>query len=278
MNSCYRISRYELSAGDARTFHPGRRYLLLFVVDGSCRLSANGKKWLCRSPDMFLLKPGQTQTFDTATPKSSCALLCIAVPPETLSALSDQTCDLAEAFRFAPFGTSVIRADASSSMLIQNIAAKLGHIEEESPAFGARLYEKSLLTTVFVLFLRACVRSDQVYQARQKKGLMIDDVFEYISRHLTDDLSLKTLEKEFFVSGEHISREFKKSTGITLHSYITHARIDLSKKYLLQGISVRDVCQLCGFCSYNHFFKAFKKVCGMTPMAYQKSCDHAAEG
>ncbi len=43
MNSCYRISRYELSAGDARTFHPGRRYLLLFVVDGSCRLSANGK-------------------------------------------------------------------------------------------------------------------------------------------------------------------------------------------------------------------------------------------
>ena len=68
MNSCYRISRYELSAGDARTFHPGRRYLLLFVVDGSCRLSANGKKWLCRSPDMFLLKPGQTQTFDVTIP------------------------------------------------------------------------------------------------------------------------------------------------------------------------------------------------------------------
>ena len=99
---------------------------------------------------------------------------------------------------------------------------------------------------------------------------MIDDVFEYISQHLTDDLSLETLEKEFFVSKEHISREFKKSTGLTLHSYIMHSRIDLSKKYLLQGRAVRDVCQLCGFCSYNHFFKAFKKECGMTPMAYIK--------
>lgn len=59
--------------------------------------------------------------------------------------------------------------------------------------------------------------------------MIIDDVFQYISHHLTEDLSLKTLEREFFVSGEHISREFKKSTGITLHSYITRSRIDLSK-------------------------------------------------
>ncbi len=98
--------------------------------------------------------------------------------------------------------------------------------------------------------------------------LIIDNVFEYISQHLTEDLSLDALEKAFFVSGEHISREFKKSTGMTLHAYITRSRIDLSKRYILQGISVRDVCQLCGFSSYNHFFKIFKKECGMTPMAY----------
>ena len=136
--------------------------------------------------------------------------------------------------------------------------------------FGTELYEKSLFTTFLVLFLRTCIQSDQVHQFHQKNMLMIDDVFEYISQHLTQDLSLKRLEEEFFISGEHISREFKKSTGITLHSYITRSRIDLSKKYLLQGIPVRDVCQLCGFSSYNHFFKVFKKECGITPMMYYK--------
>lgn len=100
---------------------------------------------------------------------------------------------------------------------------------------------------------------------------MLDDVFRYISHHLTEDLSLKALEKEFFVSGEHISREFKKRTGITLHSYIIHSRIDLAKKYILQGIPVRDIYHRCGFGSYNHFFKVFKKECGMTPMKYYQT-------
>lgn len=270
MQNLYRITRYELNPDSQHTFRPGSRYQILFVTQGSCQLFANGKKCLCRSPDMLLLKPGQAQALYAASQKSSCFLLCISIPVESLAALSDSTCDLVQKFQFAPYDTTVIHAEAKSSMLIQNIIIKLDTLDEEEITLGLELYEKSLFTTFLVLFLRTCVQNDRVHQSRQKKVLMIDDVFEYISRHLTDDLSLNTLEKEFFVSKEHISREFKKNTGLTLHSYIMRSRIDLSKKYLLQGKSVRDVCQLCGFCSYNHFFKAFKKECGMTPMAFIK--------
>ncbi len=267
MQNLYRITKCELNADNPRTFRTGSRYQILFVIQGSCQLLADGKKCLCRSPDMLLLKPGQTQELYAAS-ISTCSLLCISIPVESLAALSDHTCDLVQKFEFAPYDTTVIHAEAKSSMLIQNILTKLDTLDEEEINLGIKLYEKSLFTTFLVLFLRACVQSDRVHQSHQRKVLIIDDVFEYISQHLTDDLSLKTLEKEFFVSKEHISREFKKSTGITLHSYIMRSRIDLSKKYLLQGRPVRDVCQLCGFCSYNHFFKAFKKECGMTPMAY----------
>lgn len=270
MQTLYRITKSELNTDKQRTFRSGCRYQILFVMQGSCQLSANGKKWLCRSPDMLLLKPGQTQTLYAAAPKSACSLLCISIPVESLAALSDQTCDLAQKFQFAPYDTTVIHAEAKPSMMIQNILTKLDTLDEEDITLGIELYEKSLFTTFLVLFLRTCVQSDHVHQFHQKKVLMIDDVFEYISQHLTDDLSLETLEKEFFVSKEHISREFKKNTGLTLHSYIMHSRIDLSKKFLLQGKTVRDVCQMCGFCSYNHFFKAFKKECGMTPMDYIK--------
>lgn len=267
MENLYRITKCELSADTPRTFRTGSRYQILFIIQGNCQLLANGKKCLCYSPDMLLLKPGQTQEIYAAS-NSPCFLKCISIPVESLTALSDQTCDLVQKFEFAPYDTTVIHAEAKSSMLIQNILTKLDTLDEEEITLGRKLYEKSLFTTFLVLFLRACVQSDCVHQSHQRKVLIIDDVFEYISQHLTDDLSLKTLEKEFFVSKEHISREFKKSTGITLHSYIMRSRIDLSKKYLLQGRPVRDVCQLCGFCSYNHFFKAFKKECGMTPMAY----------
>ena len=37
---------------------------------------------------------------------------------------------------------------------------------------------------------------------------MLDEVFLFIQAHLTEELTLERLEKEFFVSREHIAREF----------------------------------------------------------------------
>lgn len=274
MKALYQIATYYLAAGDSHIFRTGNRYQILLVTQGACRFRRESKWQPCHSTDMILLKPGQTQTVETLTQNVSCTLLCVRVSTESLAQLSDPTCSLTEKFDFAPYRISVVHAEINSFMQLRNIIAKLDTLRNENIALGLELYEKSLFTTFLILFLRTCVQGDQTYQAHQKKILVIDDVFQYISRHLTEDLSLKVLEDAFFISGEHLSREFKKRTGIPLHAYITRSRLDLSKKYLLQGIAVRDVCQLCGFGSYNHFFKAFKKEYGMTPRAYyQKMCD-----
>ncbi len=262
----YKATNYYLNAGTAYTFRSGHKFQILFFTHGNCTFQVNEREWFCMSPDMVLLKP--QQSFPAMAHKTYCTVLGVSVSADTLAALSDDTCDLVQKFQFAPYPVTVIQAEVKASMLLRNIITKLDKIKEEGIALGAQLYEKSLFTAFLVIFIRACVQSDRVYQTHQKKMLIIDNVFEYISQHLTEDLSLDALEKAFFVSGEHISREFKKSTGMTLHAYITRSRIDLSKRYILQGISVRDVCQLCGFSSYNHFFKIFKKECGMTPMAY----------
>ncbi len=273
MKKLFNIVKYNLDTGSSHMFHSGPHYQIVFVIHGMCRFLENIQQ-LCRPSDIIFLKPGQTQEIVSVSQKSNCRLLGITIPEESLVMLSDPTCDLAANFRFAPYNTAVIPGEMKSTMLLRNMITKLDTLKDEDMKPGIELYEKSLFTTFLVLFLRTCIQSDQMYQFHQKKMLMIDDVFEYISQHLTEDLSLKKLEEVFFISGEHISREFKKSTGVTLHSYITRARIDLSKKYLLQDLSVRDVCQLCGFSSYNHFFKMFKKECGMTPMEYyQKTCE-----
>ena len=82
-------------------------------------------------------------------------------------------------------------------MLMQNLLARLESLAEEETELGTKLYEKSLFTAFLIIFLRTCVQSDQVYQLHQKKMLIIDDVFAYISQHLTEDLSLSTLEQEY---------------------------------------------------------------------------------
>ncbi len=269
MPNLFKIKQYNLNPGTRRTFRSGSRYHIIFVLRGTCQFLETGYSSCCPS-DIIFLKPGQIREILVSSQKTACRLLCLAVSEESLAALSDATCNLAENFRFAPYDTAVIPGEMRSSVLLRNMVVKLDALKDEEIKLGTELYEKSLFTTFLALFLRTCIQSDQVHQFHQKKMLILDDVFEYISQHLTEDLSLNRLEEEFFVSGEHISREFKKSAGLTLHSYITRARIDLSKKYLLQGLSVRDVCQMCGFSSYNHFFKMFKKECGMTPGEYYR--------
>ena len=98
----------------------------------------------------------------------------------------------------------------------------------------------------------------------------MDDIFIYIREHLTEDISLERLENEFYISRYHIVREFKKLTGETPHSYIVKSRLDLCRHYIEQGKSIREVYALGGFGGYNHFFRAFKKEYGVTPMQYYK--------
>lgn len=271
----YRISQHKLKENSQHMFRSGNHYLILLLMQGSFHLLLNGKEHFCLSSDMLLLKPKQTHTINASG--SSCTIFSVSVPIKSLVLLSDNTCDLCQKFQFSPYETAIIHAEIEASMLIKHIASKLYTLKDEKLRLGIELFEKSLFTTLLILFLRACVQSDQVHQLHQKQELMLDDVFQYISHHLTEDLSLKALEKEFFVSGEHISREFKKRTGITLHSYIIHSRIDLAKKYILQGIPVHDVYHRCGFGGYNHFFKVFKKECGITPMKYYDTFSKLSE-
>lgn len=126
----------------------------------------------------------------------------------------------------------------------------------------------SLLTMILVLALRSSVQEDVQIKTNKKKHVVMDDIFIYIREHLTEDISLERLENEFYVSRYHIVREFKKMTGETPHSYIVKSRLDLCRHYIEQGKSIREVYALGGFGGYNHFFRAFKKEYGVTPMQY----------
>jgi len=91
-------------------------------------------------------------------------------------------------------------------------------------------------------------------------------------------MTLERLEKEFFVSREHIAREFKRQTGQTVHRYIVKARLDRCCTLIEQGLPITEVYKTSGFGGYNHFFRAFKKEYGMTPKEYFHTTRQDARG
>ena len=192
----------------------------------------------------------------------------LAINSELLNILSDEEVNLVKSFNTVPFECSVVNANTETTMLIKNILKKLLRSKEDKNEFADSIYIKSMLSIVVVLILRSCIYAEPKQKIKRNTHFLIDDIFAYINNHITEEISLDRLEKEFYVSKFHISREFKKLTGTTLHQYIIKTKLDLCKNLIEEGKSITDIAQICNLGSYNNLFRVFKKEFGITPKEY----------
>ena len=227
--------------------------------------------WHCGPNDLILIKPKETIQIQSRNSQHAAELLWIQYSEELLAELSEEGTDLLKSMEVVPFSCISVPTDGGTAAILKNLFTRLERSEQEKDDFGARLFEKNMLSLMIVIILRACIRSEFEKTRKGHRQFVLDDLFAYIHRHISEELTLERLEKVFFVSRYHICREYKKQTGQTLHSYITKNRLRMCKKYIIEGMPITEVYKMAGFGGYNHFFRAFKKEYGMTPKEYYKS-------
>ena len=69
----------------------------------------------------------------------------------------------------------------------------------------------------------------------------------------------------------YLIRVFKKSVGVSPHSYQIQKRIAQVQKLLRAGVSLAEASSSCGFFDQSHMTRAFKKVVGVTPGSFRNS-------
>ena len=97
---------------------------------------------------------------------------------------------------------------------------------------------------------------------------LINNCIHLIHVNLHDRLKIENIAKTLHVSRDHLSRAFKKETGVSLHKYILHQKLETSKKMLSEGMSINNVSYTLSFSNESHFIQAFKKEYGITPAGY----------
>lgn len=99
----------------------------------------------------------------------------------------------------------------------------------------------------------------------------LQEIRSYLDEHYTEKLSLDELANRFYISKYHMSREFKKSFGITMGNYLTSLRITKAKEMLrFSDLQIETIARNCGIEDNSYFNKVFQKAEGITAREYRR--------
>jgi AraC-like DNA-binding protein len=101
-------------------------------------------------------------------------------------------------------------------------------------------------------------------------GDRLMNVFDYISDHLDESVSVKELSRVANLSSAQLSQSFREATGLSLQRWQMDARIRSAQRLMLDdpAESLAEIASLVGFSDSSHFSRAFLDIEGTTPSAW----------
>lgn len=92
----------------------------------------------------------------------------------------------------------------------------------------------------------------------------------YLKENFRRQVYLEELEKLTSMSRATLQRHFRAAMGVTPMIYLRNLRIRRAAELLLNtDFSLKEVADQSGFTSLPYFFRAFRTVCGASPLEYR---------
>lgn len=105
----------------------------------------------------------------------------------------------------------------------------------------------------------------------QQQALRLKPLFEHISRHAAEKLSVAAAAAMVHMSQAQFMRRFKKVAGMTLVAYQHHVRLAKAARLLKEtAMSIAEVASEVGYADQSYFDRRFKRAFGCSPKQFRE--------
>jgi len=276
---------HEYATPEIKLFHstvtPGKRKYrahhhveceLSLFINGEGIYTVGNKEYSFRKGDVFLFGSNEVHCITNIYSGEHFDLLNIHFEPRLLWNNDNDISQLLKLFnqRSDTFSNRISRSNPET----YKIREKIIQIENEfqNKDVGYELSIKLLLYTVLLIILRKYNYVNHMSEPVSNSHNLpqLSSAMDYINLHINEELTLDDIASHANLSKAYFSTLFSKYNGLSLWEYITIRRIEKAVELLKHtSMTKLDIAQQCGFSSSSNFYKAFRKITGKTPKAYQ---------
>ena len=174
-----------------------------------------------------------------------------------------------ESFDFDPAQVRLKTVEGQHDPVITNIAGALMREVMNGDA-GSRLYAESLANLLAVHLLRNYADHPELAETEKVSVAprSVIQAMKYIHDNYPGDVSLADIADAAHLSPYHLTRVFKKATGVSPHQYLVQVRVNSARSLLTAGAGDRSLAEIAsavGFADQSHLTRHFKRMLGITP-------------
>ena len=267
-NNTYEVFRYKDAVPKEVALHHHDFYEIYFFLSGNVQYNIESRSYLLAPGDMLLISPMELHQPVFGGEQMPYERIVLWIDKQFLDSLVISEGSLAACFdTTAPGHTNRLSLEGVPRQLITFQLEQMIQALESRDVYSD-IYALSYLVQALVLINRMAIQAKHKEEIRSSSDSVVYSVLGYINEHYSEDLSLDFLANKFFISKYHLSREFGRLVGTSVHRYIVQKRLVIAKQMMSQGIPSTEVYQHCGFGDYSNFYRAFKGEYQISPKAY----------
>ncbi len=105
---------------------------------------------------------------------------------------------------------------------------------------------------------------------KKKFSSVVDQAVEYVKKNFKEEISVKSISAELFITPNYFSQIFKSQMGMNFIDYLNEVRIAYAKELLKDSrLKAYEVAEMSGYQNYKYFNTVFKKYTGYSPKEYR---------